>query len=125
MELQRPTIAIVDDDLSFREALEGLVCSLGYVAICFASAGDFLEAEPSPQADCLIVDVQMPQMDGIAFKRRLDARGIRIPVIFVTSYPDNKVRARAMEAGAFAFLGKPFGHDALSAHLRAALAEAP
>ena len=102
-------IAIVDDDKSAREALERLVRSLGHSASTFGSAEEFLESGKLHDTSCLITDLQMPGLTGIDLQSRLIADGHRIPVIFVTGHPDDNAQARAMQAGAVGFLGKP--HD--------------
>jgi len=104
-------ISIVDDEKSVREATKSLVRSLGYQASTFASADDFLKSEQVHDTSCLISDVQMPGLSGIDLQDRLIARGHCIPVIFMTGYPDDNVRARAMKAGAVCFLNKPFSED--------------
>jgi FixJ family two-component response regulator len=115
-------IAIVDDDKAVREATEALLRSLGYHASTFASAEEFLKSEQISSTSCLITDVQMPPgLSGIDLQDRLIARGHRIPIIFITGYPDDSVRARAMKAGAVAFLGKPYNHDHLLGYVEKAL----
>jgi FixJ family two-component response regulator len=103
-----PVISIIDDDDSIRAATEGLVKSLGFVALTFASAADFLGSPRLHDTSCVISDVQMPGMNGIELQRFLIASGKTIPIIFITAFPDERVRARAMEAGAVGFLSKPF-----------------
>jgi FixJ family two-component response regulator len=105
-------IAIVDDDDCVRDGLEMLVRSLGYNASTFGSANEFLKSEQVHDTSCLITDVQMPGLSGLDLQDRLIAQGHRIPIIFITGHPDDNVRARAMKAGAVAFLGKPIdaGH---------------
>jgi FixJ family two-component response regulator len=104
-------IAIVDDDEAVRNATKTLVRSLGYHASTFASADEFLKSERVHDTSCLITDVQMPGLSGIDLQNRLVARGHGIPIIFMTAYPDDKVRARAIKAGAVCFLNKPFIED--------------
>jgi FixJ family two-component response regulator len=114
-------ISIVDDDRSVREAAKMLIRSLGYATETFASAEDFLESGRLCDTACLITDVQMPGMSGVDLQSHLTANGHRTPVIFVTAYPEESVRARALDAGAFGFLGKPFSEDSLIACLDRAL----
>ena len=114
-------IAIVDDDDVVRAAMEALVQSFGYSAATFASADEFLKSEQVSNTSCLITDVQMPGLSGIDLQDRLVARGHRIPIIFITAYPDENIRTRAMKAGAFGFLSKPFHHDRLLDYLEKAL----
>jgi FixJ family two-component response regulator len=101
-------IAIVDDDESVRNAAKALVRSLGYHASTFASANEFLKSKQVHDTSCIVTDVQMPVLSGIDLQDSLIARGHRIPIIFMTGYPDDSVRARAMKAGAVCFLYKPF-----------------
>ena len=116
-----PMIAIVDDDEGVREATKTLVRSLGYHTSTFGSADKFLNSEQISDTSCLITDVQMPGLNGCDLQDRLIARGHRIPIIFITGYPDDTVRARAMNAGAVAFLSKPYHHDHLLGYLDKAL----
>jgi FixJ family two-component response regulator len=114
-------ISIVDDDRSVREATKGLVRSLGYGATAFASAEDFLQSDRVSDTACLITDVQMPGLSGVELQSRLIAQGNRTPVIFITAFPEERIRARAMEAGAVGFLSKPFNEDHLIEYIHAAL----
>ena len=95
-------------------ALEMLVRSLGHNASKFGSAEEFLKFEKLHDTSCLITDVQMPGLSGVDLQDHLIARGHRIPIIFITGYPDENVRARAMKAGAIGFLSKPYDYH----HLR-------
>jgi FixJ family two-component response regulator len=104
-------IAIVDDEEPVRNATKSLVRSLGYHASTFGSADDFLKSEQVHDTSCLITDVQMPGLSGLDLQDRLIARGHCIPIIFMTGYPNDSVRARAMKAGAVCFLNKPFDED--------------
>jgi FixJ family two-component response regulator len=103
-----PVISIVDDDEAVRLALRSLVRSLGYVSNVFASAEEFLESSHPNETSCLISDIQMPGMTGIELQNRLKMLDCSTPVIFVTAFPDDRSRARALEAGAIGFLEKPF-----------------
>jgi FixJ family two-component response regulator len=104
-------IAIVDDEKPVRDATKSLVRSLGYYASTFASADDFLKSEQVHDTTCLITDVQMPGLSGLDLQDSLIARGHCIPIIFMTGYPNDSVRARAMKAGAVGFLHKPLRED--------------
>jgi FixJ family two-component response regulator len=106
-------ISIVDDDRSVREAANMLIVSLGYTAATFASAEEFLESGRVCETTCLITDLQMPGMSGIDLQSHLTAHGHGTPVIFVTAYPEESLRERALNAGAFGFLSKPFSEEAL------------
>jgi FixJ family two-component response regulator len=114
-------ISIVDDDESIREATKGLVRSLGYQAATFASAEEFLQSGSVDDTSCLITDVQMPGLSGIDLQRGLVARGVNMPTIFITAFPEEGTRLRALTAGAVGYLGKPFSEDSLLKCLDAAL----
>jgi FixJ family two-component response regulator len=115
-------ISVVDDDESVREAIKGFIRSLGYVAATFASAEEFLKSERVHETACLITDVQMPGMSGIELQSRLIAKGYRLPIIFITAFPEAKARAQALAAGALGFLSKPFSDEKLISYLDEALA---
>jgi FixJ family two-component response regulator len=106
-------ISIVDDDESMRESTKGLVRSFGYQAATFASAEEFLQSERVGDTSCLIADVQMPGLSGIDLQSWLIARGVRMPTIFITAFPEEGTRLRAMAAGAVGYLGKPFSEESL------------
>jgi len=117
-----PIVSIVDDDDSVRTATACLVRSLGYIAHTFASAEEFLESPYVNETSCLIADVQMPKMSGIALQNALRSKGLRTPVIFVTAFPEERIKTRALEGGAVCFLSKPFDGEVLIGHLTTALA---
>jgi FixJ family two-component response regulator len=102
-----PVISIIDDDGSVRTAMESLVKSLGFIVCTFASAEKFLQSPHVDETRCLISDVHMPHVSGIDLQSRLLSQGIRMPIIFITAFPDEGVQARALKAGAVAFLSKP------------------
>jgi FixJ family two-component response regulator len=108
-----PLITIIDDDASMRESTKGLVRSHGYQAATFASAEEFLQSESVDDTSCLIADVQMPGLSGIDLQSWLVARGVRMPTIFITAFPEEGTRLRAMMAGAVGYLGKPFSEESL------------
>jgi len=114
-------IAIVDDDESVREALTGLMKSLGYGAAAFSCAEDFLKSSHRHETSCLIADVQMPGMSGLELRDALVASGQPIPTILISAYPDEGVRARALHAGVIGYLAKPFNEDDLLACIHTAL----
>ena len=120
--MQVPVISIVDDDESFRRATTNFVRSLGYTAATFASAEEFLQADAAGRSDCLITDLQMPGMTGLELQTRLTAEGHRLPIIFISAFPEMKARAQALAAGAAAFLDKPISDDKLITCLSRALA---
>ena len=111
----RPIICIIDDDESMRCALKSFVTSLGFKAYTFASAEQFLDSPCLDDTSCLITDLQMPGLNGIELQQSLLAQGRHIPIIFVTAFPEERMRARAMDAGALGFLGKPFESSTLVA----------
>ena len=124
MTKAQPVIAIVDDDESVCRAMRRLVRSLGMDAETFNSGQEFLdliEAMPSYDADCVVLDVQMPELNGLEVQRRLAATGIRLPVIFITAHDEAGARERALAAGAVAFLRKPFNDELFIKTLSAAL----
>jgi FixJ family two-component response regulator len=103
-----PLISIVDDDEAVRDAVQRLLESTGRHAVAFASAEQFLASVALSAAQCLILDLRMPGIDGVELLRRLRAAGHRIPTIVLTAHADEVERARALAAGAVAFLPKPF-----------------
>jgi FixJ family two-component response regulator len=110
---RNPLIAIVDDDAAVRRALGRLLEASGYSTRLFASADEFLASDQIEDTSCLITDVQMPGLSGFDLQKQLLAEGYRIPTIFITAFPDENAKARAMNAGAIGFLRKPFKHDEL------------
>jgi FixJ family two-component response regulator len=116
-----PLISIVDDDESMRESTKGLVRSLGYRAATFASAEEFLQSNSVDGTSCLIADVQMPGLSGLDLQRDLIDRGVRLPTIFITAFPEEGTRDRALKAGAVGFLDKPFSEESLLRCLDTAL----
>ena len=102
-----PLISIVDDDDLSRASMEDLVRSLGFSARTFDSAKSFLQSTAVSETRCLILDVQMPEMSGIDLQDHLAQRSIDIPIIFITAFPDEATKARALNAGAICFLHKP------------------
>ena len=115
------TISIIDDDRIVREAIADLVQSLGYEAATFESAEQFLESGAVAQTSCLITDLQMPGRSGLELQEQLLAEGHHTPVIFVTVFSEEKFKNRAMNAGAVAFLSKPFPEDSLIDCVKTAL----
>ena len=117
-------ISIIDDDESVREALQGLVTSMGFRVEAFSSALDFLGRANIRDTSCLIVDVHMPRMTGIELHRRLVESGYAIPTILITAYPDESVRLRAMADGVIGYLTKPCDSEELLACVSSALKRA-
>ena len=114
-------ISVVDDDESVRRTTTLLIESFGFRAAAFESAETFLRSGQLHDTACLIVDVQMPGMNGLQLQTHLAAEGCDIPIIFITAYENNDSRQRAMQAGAAAFLGKPFGDEQLLQIIRSTL----
>ena len=109
----KPSIAVVDDDESVREATTRLLRSLGFIAKGFSSANEFLESNRAVITSCLVADVQMPETSGLALFGQLVAAGNPIPTVLITAYPDDAIRARALSAGVAAYLVKPFSEREL------------
>jgi FixJ family two-component response regulator len=119
-----PLIAIVDDDESVCRAMKRLVRSLGMAADAFTSGQEFIDrvvTTPSFQPDCVVLDVQMPGMNGLEVQERLASTGNPLPIIFITAHDEAGVRDRALAAGAVAFLRKPFNDELFIKKLRVAL----
>lgn len=114
---------LVDDDPSIRRALPRLLKSLGVQTVAFASAEAFLQAGPQRPDACLILDVEMPGMKGLALLEHLQTSGIILPVIIITAYHDVQTYTRATQAGVVAYLRKPFDDLALLEALRQAYAQ--
>ncbi|MGL3104834.1 response regulator transcription factor [Bradyrhizobium sp. BR 1432] len=114
-------ISVIDDDPSVRAATSNLLASYGYLVYAFASAEEFLRAAALVETSCVITDVQMSMMSGIDLLMHMRSLGHRMPFIFVTAFPDDGVRARAIKAGGICFLAKPFATAALIKCLTIAL----
>jgi FixJ family two-component response regulator len=114
-------ISVVDDDESIRRTTMLLIESFGFRAAAFESAETFLNSGHLHDTSCLIVDVQMPGMNGLQLQSHLAASGCGIPVIFITAYENEESCQRAMRAGAAAFLGKPFSDEQLLQGIYSAL----
>jgi FixJ family two-component response regulator len=112
-----PIVAIIDDDASVRATTDSLVRSLGYIV----SGADFLRSDRLDDLSCVIADVQMPGMSGVELQAHLLTQGYRVPFIFFTAFPDERIRAQALRAGAICYLTKPFDGDSFVQGLQAAL----
>jgi FixJ family two-component response regulator len=119
--VERNLISVVDDDESIRRTTTLLIESFGFRAAAFESAEGFLKSGQLHDTSCLIVDVQMPGMNGLQLQSHLAAAGCGIPIIFITAYDDKESHGRAMQAGAVAFLGKPFSDEQLLQTIRSTL----
>ena len=103
-----PTVFIIDDDRGMRQAIHDLVESVGLRALSFASGEEFLGTRHLGRPNCLVLDVRLPQMNGLDFQRRLAEAGMQIPIIFITAHGDIPMSVRALKSGAVEFLTKPF-----------------
>ena len=120
--MKKLLVSVVDDDRFFRESMARLTRSLGYTAVPFASAADFLSSPRFSETACLIADVHMPEMTGIELYRHLVDTGHAIPTILVTAYPNDVDRASALNSGVLDYLRKPVDEQHLERCLRAAVA---
>jgi FixJ family two-component response regulator len=114
-------VAVVEDDESFRAALQRLLKSGGFSVRSFGSAEDFLNSGQQQKTGCLIADIRMPGMSGLDLQAKLNADHCPIPTIFITAHGDEKIRLQAMRGGAVKFLAKPFDGAVLLEGVRAAL----
>lgn len=116
-----PIVFIVDDDVSVRESLELLVRCGGWQPQTFASAQEFLDYPRSLVPSCLVLDVSLPDLNGLDLQKRLAAERMEMPIIFITGYGDVPMTVQAMKAGAVEFLTKPFNDEALLSAMRQAI----
>ena len=114
-------VAVVEDDESYRAAVQRLLKSAGLPVRSFASAEDFLKSGQQQETGCLIADIQMPGMSGLDLQAKLNAEHCPIPIIFITAHGDEEMRLQAMRAGAVKFLAKPFDGAMLLESVRVAL----
>ena len=119
-----PVVSIIDDDESVRTATQCLVRSLGLKTRTFASAEEFLLSPYVTETSCVIADVQMAKISGLELQSRLRACGNDLPMIFITAFPDERLKVRALEDGAVCFLSKPFDGQVLIDCLSKALTAA-
>jgi FixJ family two-component response regulator len=115
-----PIVFVVDDDISVREALEALICLEGWQAETFASAEGFLSRPRDVVPSCLVLDVSLPELNGLDLQKRLADRS-DMPIIFITGYGDVPMTVQAMKAGAVEFLMKPFSNETLLSAIRQAI----
>jgi FixJ family two-component response regulator len=121
MPVLTPIVYVVDDDISVREALEALIHEAGWRAGVFASAQEFLTHVREASPCCLVLDVTLPDLNGLDLQEQIAAERAEMPVIFITGYGDVPMTVRAMKAGAVEFLTKPFGDEALLSAIRGAI----
>jgi FixJ family two-component response regulator len=116
-----PCISIVDDDDGVRTSLRRLISSAGFRAEAFTTAEDFWHGGRRQDTACLIIDVRMPGMNGLELQRRLTKVHCPIPIIFITAHEDDDARTQALQAGAVAFLNKPFSDEVFLSAVESAL----
>jgi FixJ family two-component response regulator len=114
-------VSVVDDDASLRRSVRNLLTSVGFRVQAFASAEEFLASPQRTHTACLVLDLRMAGMNGLELLKHLGTTGSRIPVVILTAHGDDEARQRALQAGAVAFLSKPFRGDALLDAVRTAL----
>jgi len=119
---KKPLIAIVDDDEPMREAIKGLMRSLGFDAETFSSAEDYLGFPLLRSTTCLVTDIHMPGMSGLDLHRRLVALGTSIPTVLITAFPEQDARVRGLGADIICYLTKPFKEQDLVDCIRSAVA---
>ena len=117
----QPTVFVIDDDVSVRDAIQSMAKSVGLRAETFASTQDFLRTWPRDGPSCLVLDVRLSGVSGLDFQHELSRGNIRIPIIFLTGYGDIPMTVQAMKAGAVEFLTKPFRDQALLDAIQLAL----
>jgi FixJ family two-component response regulator len=122
MESKEQIVAIIEDDESYRIAVQRLLKSAGFLVQSFDSAEAFLNSGQPRETGCLITDIRMPGMSGLELQAKLNSDHCPIPTIFITAHGDEKMRMQVMRAGAVKFLTKPFEAETLLDSVRTALA---
>jgi len=117
-------VAVVDDEIALREALESLLRSAGYRIRAHSSAEEFLRYEALEDVACLVLDLRLQGISGLALQERMSAMRLHVPIVFITAQSDahGQLRSRALDRGAVAFLHKPFGDEQLLEAVRSACA---
>jgi FixJ family two-component response regulator len=121
MSVQAPTVFVIDDDVSVREALRNLLRSVGLKVETFTTAEEFLSGERSDSHGCLVLDVRMPGLSGLELQRQFTESRSRIPIVFITAHADVPMSVRAIKTGAVDFLTKPFRDQDLLDAVRQAI----
>ena len=124
-EKWKPIIYIVDDEEAVLKAMKQLILSMGMDVETFTSGQEFLDSDFREQNACLIVDIKMPIMSGMELQQKLVAKGSKLPVIFITAFDTDKIRAKAKEAGAAGYFRKPVDDQALLDSIQWALSNRP
>jgi FixJ family two-component response regulator len=114
-------VAVIDDDEAILAGLSSLLRSAGYQARLYTSAEAFLSEKLEPLPDCVLTDMQMPKMNGLELQAELKRRHPELPIIFMTAFPETVIRERAMSAGAYEFLHKPFEAEEMLSAISAAI----
>ena len=122
VKLAEPTVFVVDDDASVREALASLIASVALHVECFATPGEFLRRAGNDNPSCVVLDVRMPGLSGLEVQQRLAHTERKMPVIFISAHGDIPMAVRAMKDGAIEFLPKPFRDEDLLEAIQQALA---
>ena len=118
---QKPIVFVVDDDVSVRESLELLIKFAGWQPETFASAGEFLARPPSATPNCLVLDVSLPDLNGLELQKLIASERTDMPIIFITGHGDVPMTVQAMKGGAVEFLTKPFDDEVLLNAIRHAI----
>jgi FixJ family two-component response regulator len=116
-----PIVAVVDDDAAVRNAIGVLLRSIGLIAQAFSSGEEFLNSPELSRTGCLVVDFNMPRMNGLDLHNNLSRLGKKIPTVLITGYPNDDIRARALRAGVIGYLTKPFDESDLLNCIQASL----
>lgn len=122
---QHPSIVVVEDDAGMSKALVRLLRAAGFQPKSFASAEELLQTDAADEADCLVLDIQLPGVSGFELRRRLATLGQNVPVIFITAQDEASTRAEAEQLDCIAYFRKPFRGSALLEAIRQALNLAP
>ena len=120
-----PSISVIDDDAPFRVATDSLLRARGYAVHAFGSAAEFLQSPVLDDTSCVVTDVKMPDIGGLELQTLLRSQGRTVPIIFITAFPEESARARALREGAVCFLSKASDASTLLKYVEAALAARP
>ena len=118
---EKPIVFVVDDDISVRESLEMLIKFAGWQPETFASAADFLARPRTTIPSCLVLDVSLPDLNGLELQKLIGAERLDMPIIFITGHGDVPMTVQAMKAGAVEFLTKPFDDEVLLSAIKHAI----